>query len=158
MRSDRLLKLADFLETKVDPKRFNLKYWATTDYMPQSCGTTACAMGWATVCFPRSGLKILQSTFSPTIDLIYKKHNGWEAVEEFMDLSEMEATWLFDEQAYPLTEPKTGPRAVAERIRQFVKARQLSKPKMTIREVSYENEFSGCLHSGSAVESLSGAC
>lgn len=35
----RLLVLADFLETKVEPSRFDMRSW--------KCGTTACAAGWA---------------------------------------------------------------------------------------------------------------
>lgn len=46
---DRLLKLADFLET-VPEGRFDFGHWAGEDWrgaQDLSCGTSACAMGWA---------------------------------------------------------------------------------------------------------------
>lgn len=47
---NRLLKLADFLE-KLPPERFNYAHWVGLDWKGDpnlSCGTTACALGWAT--------------------------------------------------------------------------------------------------------------
>jgi hypothetical protein len=52
MNAQRLLKLADFLDT-VDPSNFNYNYWHTGLREPRTapqepeCGTTACALGWA---------------------------------------------------------------------------------------------------------------
>lgn len=46
----RLLKLADFLDT-LPKQRFNYEHWVGRDWQGAanlSCGTTACALGWAT--------------------------------------------------------------------------------------------------------------
>ena len=50
MRADLLLLLADILD-RVPRKRFDYTCWVGSDWhgMPDlSCGTTACALGWAT--------------------------------------------------------------------------------------------------------------
>ena len=47
MRADRLLKLADFLETSVTDEQFDLSdYWKLN-----TCGSVGCALGWGGVCF-----------------------------------------------------------------------------------------------------------
>ena len=61
----RLLKLADFLDT-VPPKRFDFRYWVGSTWKGKedlSCGTTACALGWATTMpiFRRLGLRLMRS-------------------------------------------------------------------------------------------------
>ena len=50
-----LLKLADFLENQVPAKRFDMGDWASGPDLSTApeCGTSACALGWATVAFPR---------------------------------------------------------------------------------------------------------
>lgn len=58
----RLLKLADFLET-VPPERLNMSSWVGRDWQGDqglSCGTTACALGWAATMpeFRRLGLRL----------------------------------------------------------------------------------------------------
>lgn len=58
----RLLKLADFLEA-LPRKRFVYNYWVGPDWRGDkefSCGTTACALGWATTmpAFRRLGLRM----------------------------------------------------------------------------------------------------
>ena len=50
----RLLKLADYLEKRVENKKFDMGTWGSHvgDHDPKKdnfCGTTACAMGWATM-------------------------------------------------------------------------------------------------------------
>lgn len=59
---NRLLKLADFLET-VPPKRFRFSSWVGDDWQGRedlSCGTTACAVGWASTipAFRKLGLRL----------------------------------------------------------------------------------------------------
>lgn len=49
MHARRLLKLADFLET-IPETRFDLRTWVGDSWKGKqdlSCGTTACALGWA---------------------------------------------------------------------------------------------------------------
>lgn len=62
MNAERLLKLADFLDT-VPPERFEYAVWAseaTTDLRAPGCGTKACALGWATAIpeFAALGLRL----------------------------------------------------------------------------------------------------
>lgn len=51
-QASRLLTLAYFLKTRVDPAKFDMRSYCNPDDDLTSCGTTACAMGWATVVFP----------------------------------------------------------------------------------------------------------
>lgn len=54
-QADRLLKLASFLRTEVPPDKFDMKWFTNArgdGICLQDCGTTACALGWATVVFP----------------------------------------------------------------------------------------------------------
>lgn len=60
----RLLKLADFLD-KLPPERFNFRRWVGMDWKGRqnlSCGTTACAFGWATTMqvFRKLGLRLMR--------------------------------------------------------------------------------------------------
>lgn len=62
IHAERLLRLAEFLET-VPKERFDLSSWVGEDWggkQDLSCGTTACAMGWAATMpeFRELGLKI----------------------------------------------------------------------------------------------------
>jgi hypothetical protein len=56
MNTKRALKLADFLETQIKDEWFDLRFFGTKGFNEKKCGSTTCAMGWATVCFPKSGL------------------------------------------------------------------------------------------------------
>lgn len=124
MNVDRLLKLADFLES-VPPERFNLRRWADVGFSPDNCGTAACAIGWATTIFPELRLS---STAGSVYDLelnemgLYGDDSmpeGWDLVQSFFDLGWADARILFEEDSYP-RRPKTTPIMVADRIRQFV--------------------------------------
>ncbi|MGH7749129.1 MAG: hypothetical protein ACREQ5_30855, partial [Candidatus Dormibacteria bacterium] len=59
----RLLRLADFLENDVPADRFDFAHWVGKDWAGApdlSCGTSACALGWATTIpeFQALGLKL----------------------------------------------------------------------------------------------------
>ena len=56
---EKLLKLAKFLEEEVQDPWFDLDKWATKGFTEKQCGSTACAVGWATACFPDSGLHLI---------------------------------------------------------------------------------------------------
>jgi hypothetical protein len=67
----RLLKLAKFLREKVPAKLFNLEIYLDADkkghkhaHAAVSCGTSGCALGWATAKFPRD------LRYNKTIDLV----------------------------------------------------------------------------------------
>lgn len=117
MNTERLLKLAEFLETKVEPGRFDIKCWRRGDL--NECGTAGCAFGWATVCFAADGLVF--SNGEPTFGTAY----GFDAADDFFDIDSEESWDLFDSDSY--CNEEVSPQMVATRIRQMV-AEHLSVP------------------------------
>lgn len=117
MNSKRLLKLANFLETKVQNKGFNLKTWKTVN----KCGTVACAGGWACSIpsFKKAGLKLELYDFSQYFMIRYKIWEDFAAVSKFFDISIEEAEFLFLNNKYPKSHRSKN--YVAKRIRSFVK-------------------------------------
>lgn len=126
--SDRLLALADFL-LELPRRKFNFCYWVDVDTWRGSkklnCGTTACALGWATTMprFRRLGL--------------YMARTGTPALRRDPGLTALEVAQVifgisFTEAAYICTPSTDGqnfdatPKSVAKHIRKFV-ARKLSE-------------------------------
>lgn len=103
----KLLKLAKFLETKVRAKRFSLDSWADfwfdADDTDMDCGSTACALGWATKCFPKQGLKIDTVPYSlgSTQCVYYKDCSGFAAGAKFFGISHAQSQFLFESAFYP---------------------------------------------------------
>jgi hypothetical protein len=65
MNKERLLRLAEFLEKEVPKDRFYYNHWVGHDWRGMddlSCGTTACALGWAATIpeFHEAGLRLLK--------------------------------------------------------------------------------------------------
>jgi len=76
----RLLKLADHLENNIEPERFNFSSWVGKDWkgLPDlSCGTTACAFGFATTIpeFQQLGLCLFRNQFG----------DGWVGLRQDID-------------------------------------------------------------------------
>lgn len=118
MNSKRLLKLADFLETKVPNKGFNLGSWKTVS----ECGTVACACGWgcSIPSFKKAGLKLESIYDWPQYFMIrYKIWQDFAAVSKFFDISIEEVEFLFLDENYPKSHRSKN--YVAKRIRSFVK-------------------------------------
>lgn len=122
---ERLLKLADFLET-VPKKNFNLETFAESDkdesinsfikrFRKKECGTTGCALGWCTVVFPRK-FKFEHNFCNSDCDI--GLNMGWETADEFFGLRRIESEYLFMKDKYPLN--KRTPKCVSKRIRKFV--------------------------------------
>jgi hypothetical protein len=113
MNADRLLKLANFLDN-LPPERFRFNAWVGDGWECKpdlSCGTTACALGWATTIpeFAAAGLCLRRVADG--------SHRGWAyvsmrdlptredqsdaikdpatAAHRIFDLTETEAWWLF---------------------------------------------------------------
>jgi hypothetical protein len=118
MRKDRLLKLAEFLETKQfnEEEKFDLNIWKEED----ECGTAACAIGWSASIFKDEGLKIIKGNmrYIPVYELFRK----WEAVENFFEISHEETLTLFSARSYY---PSNNHLAVVKRIREFVKEKEV---------------------------------
>lgn len=120
MNKERLLRLADFLETTVSEEQFSLHTWMSGNV--GECGTVACACGWATQIpeFAEAGLKIEPRQFANTI--VYGGHAGFSAAMLFFDLDYNESEYLFDSVRYPrvsMNKP-VGIHCVISRIRIFV--------------------------------------
>lgn len=113
--SAKLVKLADFLEHQVKPSWFDLETWCSPGFKKRECGSTACALGWATVCFPRSGL---HWTTEKQIALhVNDDHDyfNFSAAMKFFDLDEDTAQYLFQPDRYPFR--RGGRLAVVRRLR-----------------------------------------
>lgn len=138
----RLAKLADFLET-VPRKRFDMRVWAYAQEKfvfrkdkpvvttSPECGTSACALGWATAVFPRH----LMLTALPTCqcgecrdreprraEVVLRENpkvEGFDAAEKFFALTMPQAYELFDT---PYGEKKVTPKQKARQIRRFIKS------------------------------------
>ena len=93
------------------PKHFSLTVWA--------CGTSACAIGYATFYVPFNklgfGLDVNYGDFVPT----YKLLRGWAAVHAFFGLTGEAARSLFDTSGYSCLFYVT-PLSVATNIRSYL--------------------------------------
>lgn len=129
MRKALLLKLADFLATKVPRQRFCMGSFFDEGFEKDICGTKACACGWATVAFPRSKFKIVESlsTWNKEVSenhLQYEDNDGviykyFKAAAKFFDIPLKYANELFD--PYNDYHLNATPKQQAKIIRQFVK-------------------------------------
>lgn len=104
----RLLKLAAFLE-QLDPKRFNYRRWVGDDWkgaQDLSCGTTACALGWAATMpeFQELGLR-LEQVVSPDSE-------GDISPLNLVSLSEAALAGVVPSRR----EPHNGPQVAAEAV------------------------------------------
>lgn len=138
----RLLKLAAFLRT-VPRERFNYSTWTGEDWKGKqdlSCGTTACALGWAATmpCFRRLGMQLEPINFPwPSQDSFMDKENGtegmvtlkgqdtnnpFEVAQIIFGLSDDDAEFLFSPQGYG--EDRATPKQVAKKIENYVAKRE----------------------------------
>ena len=127
----RLQHLANNVLVRVEKEHlpFYMGVWVTSD----SCGSAACAAGWA--CrdhvFQEQGLQ-LDASFP-----CFMSKLGFEAVEAFFGLSRQEAWFLFDPEAYPdiAKESDITPADVRARIYELIgeehcpECAKLTKPK-----------------------------
>lgn len=140
MNEKRLLKLAAVLKT-VPSKHFDMMAcWVAGEDIesaqsfgakglgtPKTCGTTACAMGWACTVpeFKRAGLKM--QGFEPH----FKNACGFTAAEKFFDISENDAAFLFGAENEGIT-----PKQEAARIIKFVETRKkIERVKKTVEKL-----------------------
>ena len=140
----RLLKLADQLD-KVKRSQFDF-----TDFVgcpvdgksPKedlSCGTSACALGWAgsMPLFRRLGLKLeveryVDAFYGPrmSIELQYKgdEHSVFEGASEIFAIDEDQAMSLFDPYNNAVLKRDATAKQVAKAIRKLVASRSGRKP------------------------------
>ena len=113
MLADRLEKLAHFLEHDVRAEEFDMGTWGQRGFWEHACGTAACAMGWATVCFPGEGLRMVFPKASEwTGSVIYDGASGFEAAARFFEIPFDHALRLFGTRG--------SPGAVAERLLEYI--------------------------------------
>jgi len=120
---NRLAKLRDFLKTSFNAKGtggklsietdFEMDHFAQVGFKEKKCGTSACALGWATTVFPKH-LRIVEVTDddydSEVDDLnlcstvrvqnIKTKAMDFDAGEEFFGLTVYQAEYLFEPNWY----------------------------------------------------------
>lgn len=101
---ERLKRLVTVLEAvAADPAKsrdFDMSTWAS-DF--PSCGTHMCACGWATTdpVLAAQGLTLKPYKFNDkAFDITYDGETGFDAVAKFFDISDNDATWLFDPEQY----------------------------------------------------------
>lgn len=151
----RLTKLAERLET-LPRKAFNIDGWAGNrnphsysrhdiprealnafgnnlkeDLDPEkaiSCGTTACACGWATTIpsFRRRGFRMHIDKSDGTGIVEFEGEYGFAAAEKFFDLPNYELTAHFFSpdsysKEYTTNDNAVSPKTVARRLRSYVK-------------------------------------
>lgn len=107
MNKRRLKTLAKFLATKVKPENFHMEAWANViDNGRPACGTTACALGWATTIpsFRRAGLRLTkdrhQNIYITLGDMRHSRKDhpadrSIEAAKKFFGIDTGEAEYLF---------------------------------------------------------------
>jgi len=90
-----LTELADFLDT-LPPERFDYGHWVGSDWKGESdlsCGTTACAAGWATTLpsFRERGLRL-----GPKHHMVATKDElGSAAIAQVLGIDVTDARYLF---------------------------------------------------------------
>ncbi len=120
----RLLKLADFLETKVPTKSFDLNHFVQQKH---NCGAVCCAVGWMPACMRSPNLKIeTVKDFNEGVvfpSVVFTKdgdeHRDWDAAAEFLELAPKAVDYLFNPRYYHRS--RRGRLSVVDRIRRFVK-------------------------------------
>ena len=95
MRRDRIEELARFLLNRVPDEHFDLGAWGRKGFAEHECGTAACALGWATVCFPGDGLRMDYSEASARGGtVLYGNEVGFAAAKSFFEIPLDHATRL----------------------------------------------------------------
>lgn len=131
-----LLELADFLDT-LPEHRFDYRSWVGWDWEGAedlSCGTTACAAGWATTLpsFRARGLRLYLDSSGPWRGIPRvegSELDGEEAMAEVLGISEVDAGYLFipdyrhPEWGVGAPTDHATPQEVADHIRDYLELR-----------------------------------
>ena len=134
MNAERLLKLADFLET-LPPERFDYSDWVGWNWKGDqtlSCGTPACALGWAAAMpeFRELGLQLIACPAAFRDGVIGKiglkddpDCGAEHASAVIFGLSEDEHDYLFVPDWSNDLDENASAKEVADHIRRFVEER-----------------------------------
>jgi hypothetical protein len=93
LRVDRLEKLAIYLLHDVPEAGFDMSSWGQTGFAEGECGATACALGWATRCFPGEGLRMVARDGGATVS--YDGEYAYDAARRFFEIPYRHAAKLF---------------------------------------------------------------
>lgn len=120
MHEERLLKLAEMLETKVERKAFDI-YLYYEEAEEFKCGYAGCALGYAMMdpWFRRRGLVTDGHSRAPGPMNNKTGSTGFQAAMEFFAINGDEVYELFSYSGYSIENPT--PKQVAKKIRKFVK-------------------------------------
>lgn len=136
MKIKRLLRLAKRLD-RVKPERFNINKWVGDSWEGKqdlSCGTSACALGWATTIpeFSKAGLKLYRPNGALQAFVAFSGKGGIKQpyahsqaltnAAAFFGLDDETAREIFWPDSYPMDSFAVTPRVVARRIRAIVRA------------------------------------
>jgi hypothetical protein len=125
MKKQRLQYLAKKLIEDANNKKgikFDLGSWVDdlNEKKPISCGTTACAFGFACFlpAFKKLGLKYDRKAKEP----VFKGQYGFDAAKKFFDLELSQVMWLFSPYSYDreFRSESRGETAVADRIEMLI--------------------------------------
>lgn len=115
---DRLSRLADFLEREVDPKRYNIRFYAnmTDSANPSFVG---CALGHATRLFAGDGLRLsnIAQDRLPWHTITWGGEDGEDACASFLGITSEACRQLF--RPAPPNKNET-PTETAHRIREYI--------------------------------------
>jgi len=112
----RLLKLADYLETNVKPKDFDINSWMYDT--GNLCGTTCCAFGWAAYSKLFKGLTLDSCDIPWLVDKDGEELIGFYAASHVFKITRGQAEFLFSPNYYAADYPRLA--TVIGRIRTFV--------------------------------------
>lgn len=110
MDRERVTTLRNYLRDTVVDDRFSLTTWVGSDNVPWqgksdlSCGTSACAMGWAATIpsFQALGLSLMAMPGNRQYgQIVYKNTVHFQAAAKFMDLGAEDALHFFSSESYP---------------------------------------------------------
>jgi len=140
---NRLTKLSDFLKTSFNKKGsrgklstdtdFHMGHWAQGGFKEQKCGTSACALGWATTLFPRI-LRLIDhgqdehdkdnyNVLAAEMVVEHKrtKKTGVQAGMEIFGITNPQGIYLFGTDGYGCDSHAIQPKQVAKRIDKIIK-------------------------------------
>lgn len=133
----RLLKLANFLE-KLPPERFGFATWVGYNWEGKanlSCGTTACALGWASTIpsFRKLGLRLFKineytvaggGVVALKEATLADREQAWNATlaatNKIFGLNRIQTEWLFTPDLCNGLSRSSSAQEVASHIRNFV--------------------------------------
>lgn len=133
MNKERLLKMADFLET-LPPHKFDFadyvhigsKFPAEALAAPEEhCGTTACAVGWLPAMFPEDFKWSETGNRMSLVEVVPLDSPSFSerAIRVFLDISSDDYDFLFIPSSSTLG-PNASAVQVAQQIREFVDVNQ----------------------------------